>query len=149
MLLVPCGGGGLLSGSALAAGGASPGCRVIGVEPEVADDAARSFRSRTLHSVHNPPTIADGTRTSSLGPQVTFPLVLEHVHGFATVSEAAIVEAVRFLFYRMKIVVEPSGALGVAALLAGAVQAAGRVGVILSGGNVDAPTMSAILADPV
>lgn len=143
-LLVPCGGGGLLSGSAIAAKGLAPGCRVVGIEPEVADDATRSFHTRTLHTVHNPPTIADGTRTPSLGT-VTFPLVLDYVDDMRTVSEGAIIEAVRFLFYRMKLVVEPSGALGVAALLSGAVQASGRVGVILSGGNIDGPTMARIL----
>lgn len=143
-LLVPCGGGGLLSGSAIAAKGLAPECRVVGIEPEVADDATRSFHTRTLHTIHNPPTIADGTRTPSLGT-VTFPLVLEYVDDMRTVSEDAIIEAVRFLFYRTKLVVEPSGALGVAALLSGAVQASGRVGVILSGGNVDGPTMARIL----
>ena len=143
-LLVPCGGGGLLSGSAIAAKGLSPACRVIGIEPEVADDATRSFHTGVLHTVHNPPTIADGTRTPSLGT-LTFPLVRAYVDDMRTVSEAAIVEAVRFLFFRVKIVVEPSGALGVAALLSGAVRTAGRVGVILSGGNVDAATMRTIL----
>ena len=143
-LLVPCGGGGLLSGSAIAAKGLVPGCRVVGIEPEVADDATRSFHTRTLHTVHNPPTIADGTRTPSLGT-VTFPLVLEYVDDMRTVSEDAILDAVRFLFYRTKLVVEPSGALGVAALLSGALQASGRVGVILSGGNIDGPTMARIL----
>lgn len=143
-LLVPCGGGGLLSGSAIAAKGLSPGCRVTGIEPEVADDATRSFHTKTLHTVHNPPTIADGTRTPSLGA-VTFPLVLRYVDDMRTVSEAAIIDAVRFLFFRAKLVVEPSGALGVAALLSGAVPVRGRVGVILSGGNVDAVTMTTIL----
>jgi threo-3-hydroxy-L-aspartate ammonia-lyase len=143
--LTPCGGGGLLSGSAVAARGMDPGCRVIGIEPALADDATRSFRTGTLQTVHNPQTIADGTRTPSLG-KVTFPLVLEYVAGMQTVSEEAIALAVRFLFYRMKLVVEPSGALGVAALLSGAVEAKDkRVGVILSGGNVDGPTMSALL----
>ena len=146
MLLVPCGGGGLLSGSALAARGAVPGCRVIGVEPELADDAARSFRSGVLQTIHNPPTIADGTRTPSLG-RLTFPLILANVDDFVTVSEAAICEAVRFLFYRLKLVVEPSGALGVAALLSGALKPQGRVGIILSGGNIDGPTMMRILQD--
>ncbi|RPI93904.1 MAG: pyridoxal-phosphate dependent enzyme, partial [Chloroflexi bacterium] len=89
-------------------------------------------------------TIADGTRTPSLGV-MTFPLVLDYVDDMRTVSEAAIIEAVRFLFHRVKIVVEPSGALGVAALLSGAVPVGGRVGVILSGGNIDAPTMTLIL----
>jgi threonine dehydratase len=143
-LLVPCGGGGLLSGSAVAAKGMYPTCRVIGIEPELADDATRSFRTRTLHTVSNPPTIADGTRTPSLGT-VTFPLVLEYVNDMQTVTEAAIIDAVKFLFFRTKLVVEPSGALGVAALLSGAVRVEGRVGVILSGGNVDTATMTQIL----
>ena len=85
-LLTPVGGGGLLSGCAIAAKGAAPDRKVIGVEPELADDATRSFRSKTLHTVHNPPTIADGTRTPSLGT-ITFPLVLEYVDDFVTVSE--------------------------------------------------------------
>ena len=144
LLLVPCGGGGLLSGSAIAARGINPACRTVGIEPELADDATRSFRTGKLHTVENPPTIADGTRTPSLG-KVTFPLVREFVADMQTVSESAIIEAVRFLFYRMKLVVEPSGALGVAALLSGTVKPKGRVGVILSGGNIDAATMKRIL----
>jgi threo-3-hydroxy-L-aspartate ammonia-lyase len=136
-LLTPCGGGGLLSGSALAAQAASPGCRVIGVEPELADDATRSFRTGTVQSVRNPATIADGLRTPSLG-RITFPLVRAHVADMRTVSEAGIVEAMRFLWTRMKIVVEPSGAVPLAALLAdpGAFRGM-RIGIILSGGNVD------------
>lgn len=144
MLLVPCGGGGLLSGCAIAAKGLNPGCRVIGIEPALADDATRSFHTKRLHTIKNPPTIADGTRTPSLG-QVTFPLVLEYVDDMKTVTEEAIIQAVQFLFYRMKLVVEPSGALGVAALLSGAVSSGERVGVVLSGGNVDAVTMTTIL----
>jgi threonine dehydratase len=146
MLLVPCGGGGLLSGSAIAAKGLAPACRVIGIEPELADDATRSFRSGVLQTVHNPPTIADGTRTASLG-RITFPLVQRFVDDMQTVSEQAIAAAVRFCVERLKIVVEPSGVLGLAALLSGAVQGRGRVGVILSGGNIDAAMMSRILAD--
>jgi len=145
MLLVPCGGGGLLSGSAIATKVIDPACRIIGIEPELADDATRSFHSGKLHTVKNPPTIADGTRTPSLGEQVTFPLVLKYVNDMKTVSEAAIIEAVQFLFYRMKLVVEPSGALGIAALLSGSVTPQGRVGVIISGGNIDGPTMKMIL----
>ena len=144
MLLVPCGGGGLLSGSAIATKGMAPTCRVIGIEPDLADDATRSFHTKTLHKVTNPPTIADGTRTPSLG-KLTFPLVLQYVDAMRTVTEAAIVEAVQFLFYRMKMVVEPSGALGLAALLSGVVSASGRVGVIISGGNIDGVMMSKIL----
>jgi len=145
MLLVPCGGGGLLSGSAIAAKGADPACQVIGIEPELADDATRSFKTGTLHTVENPPTIADGTRTPSLGEHVTFPFVLKYVDDMKTVSEAAIIKAVKFLFYRMKLVVEPSGALGVAALLSGVIRPQGRVGVIISGGNIDGDTMREIL----
>lgn len=144
MLLVPCGGGGLLSGCALAAKGTIPNCRVIGIEPQLADDATKSFHTGKLHTVKNPPTIADGTRTPSLG-KITFPLVLEYVDDMQTVSESAIMAAVKFLFYRMKLVVEPSGVLGLAALLGGSVKPDGRVGIILSGGNVDGATMKMIL----
>jgi len=144
MLLVPCGGGGLLSGSAISAKGISPNCQTLGIEPELADDATKSFYSKKLHSVKNPPTIADGTRTTSLG-KITFPLVLEYVDDMKTVSEEAIIEAVKFLFYRMKLVVEPSGALGLAALLSRVVMPEGRVGIILSGGNIDSATMITIL----
>jgi len=146
VLIIPCGGGGLLSGASTAAKHVNPNIRVIGIEPEVADDATRSFRSKSLQTVKDPPTIADGTRTASLG-KLTFPLVLQYVDEFQTVPEEAIKEAVRWLFYRMKLVVEPSGALGVAALLRGTVRPAGRVGVILSGGNVDAAVMARILLD--
>jgi threonine dehydratase len=144
MLLVPCGGGGLLSGCAVAAKGMQPNCQVIGIEPQLADDATKSFHSGKLHTIKNPPTIADGTRTPSLG-KVTFPLVLEYVDDMKTVSESAIMDAVKFLFYRMKLVVEPSGALGLAALLGRCVKPEGRVGVILSGGNIDGATMKKIL----
>jgi threonine dehydratase len=143
-VIAPCGGGGLLSGTAVAAKHRNPKCRVIGIEPELGDDATRSFHSKTLQTVKNPQTIADGTRTASLG-KYTFPLVLKYVDEFHTVSEESIKEAVRWLFYRMKLVVEPSGALGVAALLSGAVKPSGLVGIILSGGNVDASVMAGIL----
>lgn len=143
-VLVPCGGGGLLSGIAIAAKGSSHRCSVIGIEPEVADDATRSFNTKTLQTVTDPPTIADGVRTHALGP-ITFPLILRHVDDFATVSEDTICAAVQFLFYRMKLVVEPSGVLGVAALLSGRVRSKGRVGIIISGGNVDPATIGKIL----
>lgn len=144
MLLVPCGGGGLLSGSAIATKNMVPSCQVIGIEPELANDATKSFYTKTLHTVDNPPTLADGTCTSSLG-ELTFPLILRYVDAMATVSERSIIEAVQFLFYRMKTVVEPSGALGIAALLSRAVAPKGRIGVIISGGNIDKTTMSAVL----
>jgi threonine dehydratase len=146
MLLTPVGGGGLLGGCAIAARGASPNCKVIGVEPELADDAAQSFRTRTLTAIPYPNTIADGTRTPSLG-DITFPLILENVDDFVTVSEQAIKAAVRFAFFRLKLVIEPSGILGLAALLSGAVKPSGKVGIIISGGNIDAPTMSLILSE--
>ena len=137
-VVVPCGGGGLLSGVALAANGLAPGCRIIGVEPLAANDATLSFRTRRLHRVHNPDTIADGARTPSLGKH-TFPMVLRYVHDMVTVTEDAIREAVLFLWERLKIVAEPTGALGVAALLSGALRCQGtRVGAIISGGNLDA-----------
>lgn len=143
LLLVPCGGGGLLSGSALAAVGT--GCRVVGVEPELADDASRTFRTGTLQRTHNPPTIADGLRTPSLGA-VTWPVIREHVHDIVTVPEAAIIEAMRFYWSRMKLVVEPSGAVSLAALLTlPGLREAGRVGVIISGGNVDAALACSLL----
>ncbi|MBD1940314.1 threo-3-hydroxy-L-aspartate ammonia-lyase [Microcoleus sp. FACHB-68] len=137
LLLVCCGGGGLLSGCAIAANHLSPNCRIIGVEPAVADDATRSFHSKTLQTVHNPNTIADGARTPYLG-KLTFPLVLHYVHDMVTVSEAAILNTMFFLWQRMKIVVEPTGTLAAAALLEGVVSATdAKIGVIISGGNVD------------
>jgi threonine dehydratase len=138
LLLVPCGGGGLLSGCALAATLSAPDCRVVGVEPELADDATRSFRTGTLQTVHNPPTIADGARTPSLG-RLTFPLVRRYVHDMTTVSDPAILRTMRFLWERLKLVVEPTGALAAAALLEGGLAevAGSRIGVVLSGGNVD------------
>jgi threonine dehydratase len=143
-LLVPCGGGGLLSGSALSARILSPGCLIIGVEPEAADDAVRSFRSGRIERVQNPQTIADGTRTESLG-KMTFAVIRKTVDDIVSVPEEAIIEATRLLFETARVVVEPSGALGLAALLSGVVRVQGRVGLILSGGNIDAPMMAQIL----
>ncbi len=137
LLLVPCGGGGLLSGSAIAARRLSRSCRVIGVEPEKGDDANRSFRSGTLQSVDHPTTIADGARTPSLS-ELTFGLIRKHVDDMATVSDADLVRTMRFLWERMKTVVEPTGALGLALAYCGHRDVKGkRVGAILSGGNVD------------
>lgn len=146
LLLVPCGGGGLLSGCAVAVKAVAPACRIVGVEPERADDAARSFRSGVLHQVENPDTIADGARTPSLG-RYTFPLVLRHVDDIVTVSEESIRQAIHLIWERMKIIVEPTGALAAAALLSGAVNAPGqRVGIILSGGNVDLTQMTSLFS---
>ena len=137
LLLVPCGGGGLLSGCAIAAKQLSPACRVIGVEPAAGDDAVRSFRTKTLQTVQAPDTIADGARTTSLG-SVTFPLVLRYVDDMLTVTDEELLAAMFYLWERMKIVVEPTGALAACALLEGKLDARGkRVGVVLSGGNVD------------
>lgn len=145
-VLVPCGGGGLLSGTALAVRDAAPGCRVVGVEPAAADDATRSFRSGTLRSVREPETVADGLRTPSLG-RLTFPLVRAHVDEMRTVREEEIVRAMRWVWTRLKLVVEPSAAVPVAALLAAGGEFRGaRVGIVLSGGNVDPAAAAAMLA---
>jgi threonine dehydratase len=136
-LVVPCGGGGLLSGCSIAAAALSPGCRVIGVEPAAGDDATRSFRTRTLQTVTNPDTIADGARTPSLG-KLTFPLVLRHVHDMTTVTDDQIIATMALLWERLKLIVEPTGALAAAAVMHGLVPARGkRVGIVLSGGNVE------------
>lgn len=137
LLLVCCGGGGLLSGCAIATKNLLINCRIIGVEPKNADDATRSFYSKTLQTVHNPNTIADGARTPYLG-KLNFPLVLHYVDDMLTVSEEEILRTMYFMWERMKLVIEPTGTLAAAALLEGMVKVSGvRVGVIISGGNVD------------
>jgi len=148
-LLVPCGGGGLLSGCAVAASRWSPGCKVIGVEPEAGDDATRSFRSKTLQTCHNPDTIADGARTPSLG-SLTFPLVLQYVHDMLTVSDAELVRSLFWIWERMKIVIEPTGALAAAALLEGKLSGGHdcngrRIGVVISGGNADIKALARLI----
>src|SRR2546422_6779772 len=146
MLLVPCGGGGLLSGCALAAGALSPGCRVIGVEPAAGDDATRSFRTKALQTGHNPKTVADGARTPSLG-SLTFPLILQHVSDMTTVDDDALLRTMFYLWERLKLIVEPTGALAAAAALEGRVPVAGkRIGVVLSGGNVELTQVSGWIA---
>ena len=137
LLLIPCGGGGLLSGSALAVHSMAPACRIVGVEPAAGDDANRSFRSGTLQRVNNPQTIADGARTPSLGT-ITFPLVLANVSDMTVVDDSMLLRAMFYLWERLKLIVEPTGALAAAALLETNVAAgAARIGVVLSGGNVD------------
>ncbi len=137
LLLVCCGGGGLLSGCAIATKNLLKNCRVVGVEPKNADDATRSFYSKTLQTVHNPNTIADGARTPYLG-KLNFPLILNYVDDMVTVSESEILRTMYFIWERIKLVIEPTGALAAAALLEGIVKVSGvRVGVIISGGNVD------------
>ena len=137
VIMVPCGGGGLLSGTALSAAALAPGCRVIGVEPLAGDDAVRSFQTKTLQTVKNPTTVADGARTASLGT-LTFPLVLAHVADMRSVDDPMLLRAMFFIWERLKLVVEPTGALAAAAALGGLIDLRGqRVGIVLSGGNVD------------
>lgn len=136
LLLVPVGGGGLISGTALAAAARAPSCRVVGVEPELGDDANRSFREGAVHTLDRvPDTVADGLRTRHIGER-NLEVMLEHVSDMTTVTEDEILEAMRYLWERLKLVVEPSAAVPFAALLSGR-QKGERVGVIVSGGNVD------------
>jgi threo-3-hydroxy-L-aspartate ammonia-lyase len=146
-LLVCCGGGGLLTGCAIAAHAMSPGCTVIGVEPELGDDMTRTFQTKTPQRLTRvPATIADGARTMGPGT-LTFPLLLQHVDGMVTVSDADLVRAVRFALLRLKLVIEPSGALGLAAMMSGKAGVTGRVGIVVSGGNVDADMLRWILME--
>ncbi|POR50361.1 threo-3-hydroxy-L-aspartate ammonia-lyase [Bosea psychrotolerans] len=146
ILLVCLGGGGLLAGAALAAKALNPGCRVFGVEPEAGNDGQQSFRSGKIVKIAVPKTIADGAQTSFLG-DLTFPIIQALVEDIVTVSDAALVEAMRFFAERMKLVVEPTGCLAAAAAFTGAVPVAGkRVGVILSGGNVDLASFARFIA---
>lgn len=137
-LFVPVGGGGLISGSALAAAGQSPGCRVVGVEPETASDAAISWRTGAVHRLEEvPATLADGLRTRFIGER-NLAVMRRHVDDMTIASEQEIIGALRFVWQRLKIIIEPSSAVALAPLLSGSYQAPGvRAGVILSGGNVD------------
>jgi threonine dehydratase len=137
LLLVPVGGGGLISGAATAATALCPGCEVVGVEPESGDDTRRSLAAGERVRVPVGRTIADGQQLDMPGER-TFAVIRERVAAVVCVSDAEIVDAMRFAFERLKLVLEPSGASALAALLAGKVEARGRrAGVILSGGNVD------------
>jgi len=136
MLVVPCGGAGLLSGCAIAARHLAPNCRVVGVEPAAGDDVTQSFRSGRIVTIAVPDTIADGARTAAPG-SVTFPLVQRYVDEMVTVPDDELLSAMFWLWERMKIVVEPTGALGFAALMSKKLAPRARVGVVLSGGNVD------------
>jgi threonine dehydratase len=145
LLVVPVGGGGLMAGCATVAKALRPGIRVIGVEPETGDDTRRSLAAGKRVNGGVPRTIADGLQTSEPG-ELTFEVNLRRVDEIVTASDAEILDAMAFLFDRLKIVTEPSGAIGVAALLAGRVGAqGGRVGVVVSGGNVGVARFAELL----
>jgi threonine dehydratase len=140
------GGGGLLSGSALATRALSPKCKLYGVEPEAGNDGQQSFRSGSIVHIDTPKTIADGAQTQHLGA-LTFPIIQREVDDILTVNDAELVDAMRFFASRMKIVVEPTGCLGFAAARKMKEALRGkRVGVLISGGNVDIERFAALLA---
>ena len=146
LLLVCVGGGGLISGCAVAAHQLSPGIQVIGVEPEAGNDTQQSLAQGRVVHIDTPKTIADGAQTQHSGT-LTFPVIQHLVKGIATVTDEQLVRSMQFFAQRMKMVVEPTGCLGAAALLEGVVQARGqRVGVIVSGGNVDLKAYAGFLA---
>ncbi|WP_028230041.1 threo-3-hydroxy-L-aspartate ammonia-lyase [Paraburkholderia mimosarum] len=137
LLLTPLGGGGLLSGCATAAHALAPACAVIGVEPEAGNDGQRSLQTGKIVHIDTPKTLADGAQTQHLG-NLTFEVIRERVSEIVTVSDAELVDTMKFFASRMKIVVEPTGCLAAAAVLHGKVDVRGkRVGVLISGGNVD------------
>lgn len=143
-LIVPIGGGGLIAGCAVAAHGVNAAIDVVGVEPEDADDTRRSLLANERVSIAPPATIADGLRVTTPGI-LTFPSVQKHVAQIVTVSDDEIRDAIRFVMLRMKLVVEPSGAAGIAAALAGRLpDTARRVGVIVCGGNIDPPLLATL-----
>ena len=146
MLLVPLGGGGLLSGSAVAARHLCPECAVIGVEPEAGDDGRQSLRAGHIVHIATPETIADGAQTQQLGKH-TFPIIAALVRDIVTANDAALAATMAWFAERMKIVVEPTGALAAAAALGGRLELRGkRVGIILSGGNIDLERFAALIA---
>lgn len=138
LVLIPVGGGGLISGCSTVLRRAWPECRIYGVEPEAADDGRRSLEAGYIVTISEPDTIADGLRPHSLGDK-TFPVIRDRVDGILTVTDTSIARALLFLMQRAKLVIEPSGAVGVAALMSGAapLDGARNVGVVLSGGNLD------------
>ena len=144
-VLVPVGGGGLAAGVSTAVRTLIPGVSVIGVEPQTADDTSRSLRAGRRVRIPEAATIADGLRANEPG-ELTFAVNSRTLDDVVTVSEEAIIDAMRFCFARLKIVVEPSGAVALAALLSGLAGAAGRTGVVLSGGNITPEDFAALLA---
>ena len=143
-ILIPCGGGGLLSGSILAAQGSQPNCQIFGVEPETADDAAQSIAQGQIVAIDYPATIADGVRTLALG-DLTFAIIKNGVSDILTVSEEAIHIALSTLVQHFKQWLEPSAVLGLAALLENKVPVAKETAIILSGGNADIETITDIM----
>jgi threonine dehydratase len=140
LVMAPVGGGGLLSGTALSCHYLRPEAGVIAAEPKGADDAFRSLRDGRIYPSENPQTVADGLRTS-LGT-LTFPIIRRYVERIVTVEEESIVAAIRTIWERMKILIEPSAAVPFAAILEGGIEAQGkRIGIILSGGNLDLDTL--------
>ena len=145
-LFVCMGGGGLVSGSALSARALSPDCKVLGVEPEAGNDGQQSFRSGAIVRIATPQTIADGAQTQAVG-EITFAIIRRDVDDVLTVSDVQLVEAMRFYAERMKMVVEPTGCLSLAAVCHAGLPLHGkRVGVIVSGGNVDLQRFAQLLA---
>jgi threonine dehydratase len=150
-IVVPIGGGGLMAGVATAIKAVLPSCRIIGVEPQSADDTRVSLRAGHIERNTSllPETIADGLRAPQPGA-LTFAVNRRLVDDVVVVSDESLVEAMRFCYERMKVVVEPSGAVGIAAILTGAIQVQGqRVGVVLSGGNIAAAVFAALIARPL
>ncbi|WP_336285220.1 threo-3-hydroxy-L-aspartate ammonia-lyase [Citrobacter arsenatis] len=146
VLFVCLGGGGLLSGSALAARHLSPGCVIYGVEPEAGNDGQQSFRNGKIVHIGTPKTIADGAQTQHLG-NITFPIIQQNVNDILTVSDDELVASMKFIAERMKIVVEPTGCLGFAAARARKAELRGKkIGIIISGGNVDISRYGEFLA---
>jgi threonine dehydratase len=135
-IVVPLGGGGLLAGTALAATSVKPAVNVYGVEPRAGNDGEQSFHSGRIVTIDPPKTIADGARTLAIG-QRNFEIIRERVRNVVSVDDPTLLDALRFAMYRTKLVIEPTGALGIAALFAGAIQPGGRVAVVVSGGNLD------------
>lgn len=145
-LFVCLGGGGLLSGSALSARALSPNCKVYGVEPEAGNDGQQSFRAGKIVHIETPKTIADGAQTQHLG-EYTFGIIRRDVDDIFTVTDEQLVDAMRFFSERMKMVVEPTGCLAFAgAIAAGKAIAGQRVGIVISGGNVDLSRFAALIA---
>jgi threonine dehydratase len=144
VLVTPVGGGGLIAGCATAAAALRPGIRVVGVEPDVGDDTRRSLEAGRRVRIEIPKTIADGLQTTEPG-ELTFEVNRRLVDEVVTVSDDEMLEAMAFLFDRLKLVTEPSGAVAVAALLAGRVRG-GRIGVVISGGNVGVARFAALLS---